>query len=87
MIFRIKAEPISPRSFARSETIISQMATSSIGMPNFFYSKGLISLPPHSNPNNSSRNRSIPVVKIDHSPLEGKLSYFPLAFLKLDSIY
>ena len=46
--------------------------------------KGLIFLPPglHSG-NNDKRNRSIPLIKIDQTPLQGKLSDFPPVALKL----
>jgi len=46
--------------------------------------KGLITLPPRLNSaNNEKRNRSIPVVQIDQTPLEGKLSDLPPVKLKL----
>lgn len=46
--------------------------------------KGLISLPPSRHiPNNKNRNKSIPVVDIDQSPLVGKLSELGPVRLKL----
>jgi hypothetical protein len=46
--------------------------------------KGLITLPPRFNSaHNDKRNRSIPVVQIDQTPLNGKLSDFPPVKLKL----
>ncbi len=46
--------------------------------------KGLISLPPRFNSaNNHKRNRSIPIVKIDQTPLQEKLSNLPPVKLRL----
>jgi len=46
--------------------------------------KGLISLPPRFNSsNNDKRNRSIPVVDIDQTPLQEKLSNLPPVKLRL----
>jgi hypothetical protein len=46
--------------------------------------KGLISLPPPmSTPKNSNRNKSIPVIDVDQSPMEGELSDFGPVCLKL----
>jgi hypothetical protein len=48
------------------------------------YRKGLIKLPPAKyNPNNSNRNKSVPFVEVDQSPLEGKLSEFAPVMLNL----
>jgi hypothetical protein len=46
--------------------------------------KGLIALPPRFNSaNNDKRNRSIPVVDIDQTPLQGKPSHLPPVTLKI----
>jgi hypothetical protein len=46
--------------------------------------KGLITLPPRlASANNDKRNRSIPVIEIDQTPLEEKLSHLPPVKLKL----
>ena len=46
--------------------------------------KGLITLPPRLNSaNNDKRNRSIPIVEIDQTPLQEKLSNLPSVKLKL----
>lgn len=46
--------------------------------------KNLVTLPPRlANANNDKRNRTIPVVKIDQTPLIGKLSDLPSVTLKL----
>ena len=46
--------------------------------------KGLITLPPRlNNANNDKRNRSIPIVEIDQTPLQEKLSSLPSVKLKL----
>lgn len=46
--------------------------------------KGLITLPPRlRNAHNDKRNRSIPIVEIDQSPLQGNLAHFPPVHLKL----
>lgn len=46
--------------------------------------KGLITLPPSSNNiDNNKRNRAIPIVEIDQTPLSGKRSDFPPVELKL----
>jgi hypothetical protein len=48
------------------------------------YRKGLINLPPRLiSAHNDKRNRSIPVVDIDHTPLQGKLSTLPPVQLKM----
>ena len=46
--------------------------------------KGLLNLPPRFNSaNNDKRNRSIPLVEIDQTPLQGKLSNLPPVKIKL----
>ena len=48
------------------------------------YRKGLINLPPGKHDGrNLKRNRSIPVIEIDQTPLEEKLSHLPPVKLKL----
>ncbi len=46
--------------------------------------KGLITLPPRFNSaNNDKRNRYIPVIETDQTPLQGNLSDLPPVILKL----